>query len=85
MYGGLGVAWSNTILAIIAAIMIPLPIITMKLGPRFRAKGKFALKAQNERLRDGGAEMAQTDETLVAPVDASSRKTNAGIGFAVTR
>ncbi|KAJ6024444.1 MFS multidrug transporter [Penicillium herquei] len=42
MFDLLGVNWASTLLACIAALMIPMPILFYFYGPKFRARSKFA-------------------------------------------
>ncbi|KAJ5902213.1 hypothetical protein N7495_002741 [Penicillium taxi] len=42
MFHNLGVQWAGTLLGCLAAIMIPIPLIFIKIGPRLRKKSKFA-------------------------------------------
>ena len=73
MYEGLGVDWANTTLAIIAVVLVPIPIILMKLGARFRGMSRFAVKGQgmSRPLRPHiDAEMAQKDAAFSVTVQA---------------
>lgn len=77
MYTALDVRWANTILAIISVVMVPIPILLMKLGPKFRMMGKFALKPSGTGPpRPGGdAEMAQKDDAAAVAVKVAQTKT----------
>lgn len=67
MYEALDVRWANTTLAIISVVMIPIPILLMKLGPKFRMMGKFAVKPGPPQAA-GDAEMAQRDDAVAITV-----------------
>lgn len=43
MYRSLGVAWSSTLLAGVAALMLPFPVLFMRYGNRIRATSKYAV------------------------------------------
>lgn len=75
MYGGLGIGWANTTLAIVAVVMVPIPVVLMKLGPRLRSMGKFAAKppVTTRDRPDFGAEMAQKD-TFSVTVEAGAAR-----------
>lgn len=78
MYENLGVGFANTTLAIIAVVMVPIPILLMKLGPRFRGMGRFALKPQSLQdtsREDVGAEMVQRDDKFSVVIEDRSEKT----------
>lgn len=76
MYRSLGVDWANTTLAIIAVVMIPIPILMMKLGPRFRRMARFAVKPP--RASDFGSqfeeEMAERGGQFSASVESDLSK-----------
>jgi MFS transporter, DHA1 family, multidrug resistance protein len=42
MYRSLGVPWSSTVLACVAALMLPFPVLFMRHGKRVRAASKYA-------------------------------------------
>lgn len=43
MYRRLGSGWGNTLLAVIAAAMIPIPLVFMKYGEKLRSREKIKL------------------------------------------
>ncbi|THH29519.1 hypothetical protein EUX98_g4679 [Antrodiella citrinella] len=48
MYAALSYKWANTLFALLATLMIPIPYILFKWGPRIRAKSKFASQVVNK-------------------------------------
>jgi DHA1 family multidrug resistance protein-like MFS transporter len=42
MFNNLGVQWAGTLLGCLALIMVPIPLIFIKIGPILRKKSKFA-------------------------------------------
>ena len=42
MFVNLGVQWAGTLLGCLAAIMVPIPLVFIKLGPILRKRSKFA-------------------------------------------
>ncbi|KAJ5682183.1 hypothetical protein N7462_005348 [Penicillium macrosclerotiorum] len=42
MFNNLGVQWAGTLLGCLAAIMVPIPLVFIKLGPILRKRSKFA-------------------------------------------
>lgn len=41
MFKNLGVQWAGTLIGCLAAIMIPIPVVFKKYGPRLRGKSKL--------------------------------------------
>lgn len=77
MYHTLGVDWANTTLAIIAVVMVPIPILMLKLGPRFRGMTRFAVKPQPKASDSGSQfdkEMAERDGQSFASVESGLGK-----------
>lgn len=78
MYESLGVEWAGTTLAIVAVVLIPIPIVLMKVGPRLRGVGRFAVKARGPggaSQEDVGAEMTQRGEIFSVTVEGGSPTT----------
>lgn len=44
MFNKLGVAWATSLLAFLCVLMVPIPIVFYRYGPRIRAMSKFAPK-----------------------------------------
>ena len=72
MYTALGVEWANTTLAIVSVVLVPIPIVLMKLGPKFRTMGKFAVKSDGRGHAD--AEMVERDDAFAVTVEAGQVK-----------
>ncbi|XP_014555505.1 hypothetical protein COCVIDRAFT_38703 [Bipolaris victoriae FI3] len=48
MFGNLGIQWAGMLLACLATIMIPIPIVFRAYGPALRAKSKILVEAASE-------------------------------------
>ena len=42
MFDALGINWAGTLLACVALVLVPIPVIFWKYGARIRARSKFA-------------------------------------------
>ncbi|TCD71762.1 hypothetical protein EIP91_003105 [Steccherinum ochraceum] len=49
MYAAMTYKWANTLFALLAALMIPIPFILFKWGPKIRAKSKFASQVMQKQ------------------------------------
>ena len=41
MYENLGIAWATSTLAFLSLLMLPIPMVLYKWGPKLRARSKF--------------------------------------------
>lgn len=51
-FNNLGIQWAGTLLGCLAAVMIPIPFIFYKWGPKIRARSKFAPTISPEALEE---------------------------------
>jgi MFS transporter, DHA1 family, multidrug resistance protein len=51
-FDNLGIQWAGTLLGCLAAVMIPIPFIFYRWGPKIRAKSKFAPTTSAESLEE---------------------------------
>jgi MFS transporter, DHA1 family, multidrug resistance protein len=51
-FDNLGIQWAGTLLGCLAAVMIPIPFIFYRWGPKIRAKSKFAPTTSVESLEE---------------------------------
>lgn len=48
MFDNLGVQWATTLLALLATLLVPVPILFYYYGERIRAKSSFAMNDPSE-------------------------------------
>lgn len=60
MFQGMGIQWAGTMLALLAALLAPLPFVLFAKGETIRAKSKYA--AQNKGAAEEGLKNKKRDE-----------------------
>lgn len=62
MYEGMGVNWASTLIGGIALLMLPIPFLFYKYGPRIRARSKFSPSKDLEIAKEIEAERKAKEE-----------------------
>ena len=56
MFENLGVQWAGTLLGCLGAIMVPIPLVFIRLGPGLRAKSRYVPATATKGLEMGDGE-----------------------------
>lgn len=84
MFNNLGIQWAGTLLGCLAVLLVPIPVLFIKFGPRLREKSKFAptMKRKPAETDTSGSDDDDDHHSFVA---LAATKSRAHVGPSTTR
>lgn len=75
MFNNLGIQWAGTLIGCIAVVLVPIPVLFIKFGPRLRQKSRFAptMKRKPAEPESGSGSDDNDDHSFVALAATRSR------------